>query len=1156
MERIERGWRAVLVMASLLATAAVGRAQVSGHELQLADAGPRFLAAPSLNDPAAPVRDVRDAAVFRRRIAVDFHRTPLGVVLADIAQQAGLHLTVSPAVVAVTSPVSFSAPGITVGAALTAVLYDAGVDVQLSSDGIAIAVVPRMANAAMVGSRRRQSAGRIAGRVTDAVTGQAMLNATVVVDNGGYRATTKNDGWFTIAGVPVGAHTVTVRLLGHAPLSKPVEVRPDTATRLDFALAEAAAALEQVVTTATGDERRFEVGNVVATINADSIAKTAPVTDLTDVIAGRAPNVEVLASTGQVGGGPRIRIRGLSSPNLPNDPIFYVDGVRVDGSPGTSNGSSVCCFEFPAPSRLNDIDPSEVASIDVLKGPSAAALYGTDAANGVVVIKTHRGQAGAPRWSVTGEHGLSAIPGPFPDRWYSWGHTTDGSQQAVNCTRVPGYWSPYSVGAGNCAIDSVTRFQPLNNPSTTLFGQGYRNRLSGQVSGGAQQTQYFVSGSFTDEVGPSQLPPVFAQRLQVAGQATPNTLLRPNAADDKTVHARLTTALGGRADLSLSGGYVSGIQRSADEFSAVFLAVDASGRRDSVGQGYAYFGLPQDPTPYLQNRSSQGISRFTGGTTLTWNPAAWFTGHATGGIDAGSQSGLTYRPVGPDPTFFTYGSTGATLGGGYRGLLALTTGYYTADIGASIFPSLGNAWSTRTAFGLQYNDRRQNGTLDTGFGLGPSGSLTGAAVQFVSDTGWEAITLGAYLEETVGFHDRLYLTAALRDDAGSGFGKQANAALYPKASVSWVAWRNGEDIVRIRGAYGASGVQPLAGATLSLYHAVQIPFHNQTVSADTISTAGNATLKPERQTEVEGGVDATLLHGRVQLEATYYNKASRDALIPVTLPTSFGTLTRQENVGSVSNDGVEGSVTAEIIQGGTFSWIATVNAAANHNRLVSLAPGAPSFASSTGGVIYRQQPGYPLFSFWGYGMSIVDANHDGIVEPNEVTITSSQSFLGQPTPKYEVSLNTSVSLWRGRVQLGTQIAARGGNKLFNLAQVYSDDQGAPAVNDPHAKLSDQARAVVISLAYPVSGYVQDASFVRWRELTVTYVAPAAAARLIGAASATVGVGVRNLALWSRYPGMDPEVNGIVAPGVPSDAAYDSSVVPQMRSLLIRLSFAY
>ncbi len=1101
-------------------------------------------------------------AVLDKTIALNLDDVPLSHALEAIARQAGLKVVYGNALVTDRRRVSLQAANITVTDALTVVLRGTDLDALVSVSG-AMALVRHGQKRMAPG---QQGGGTVGGRVTDAVTRAPLDQVAIRVEGPGLGAVTTSDGRYTVRSVPPGTYHVTARRVGYMPLTETVTVATDSTAAADFALAVVATKLNEVVTTASGDQRRLEVGNVIATINADSIAKTAPVTDLTDLISGRASNVDVESTSGEVGSGPRIRIRGVSSAELSNDPIVIVDGIRADNAPGAVNGAFQSQGYSPqrnVASRLNDIDPSEIESIEILKGPSAATLYGTDAANGVIVITTHRGRAGATQWNVAAEHGGSTIPSiRNAPRYYDWGHSTDGTNTPVDCARTGP--SQYTVAARSCAIDSVTEFQPLDNPSTSVFGPGYANRVTGQVSGGSQKTQFFVSGALTDQTGVLRLPSAFAPYATAKNIPLTSNLLRPNTVDQKVAHARLSTSLSSAIDLSLSSGYASSSQNSADANDVLYAAFGGQGYRDSLYQGYEP-GPFQLPVYIFQPNVTERLDRFTNGGTLTWHPTSWLSAHGTGGIDLGAKTDAAFVRPGPDPAFLAYNPVTGTAGGGFNAIEHLTTTLYTVDLGVAVTPQLRGAVSSRTAVGFQYNDQRQTGTLASAYGLSQNGSLNGAATQLIQQLGAEAVTLGTYVEETVGYNDRLYLTGALREDAGSGFGRQANVALYPKASASWELWEHGKNTLRLRAAYGASGVQPQSGATYSLYTPVTAIVDHALVTVDTGATIGNQRLKPERQSELETGFDATVLGGRVQLEGTYYNKLSHDALVPVTLPSGGGYLTEQENVGSVRNYGVELSIQAEVTRTRLLSWLINLSGSINTNRLVSLAPGVGTIVGNAANVQYRQQPGYPLFGYWAQRLIYSDTNHDGFIEPGEVSVADSNTFQGQPLPPRQLALNTSLALWGGQLRIGAQVDGRGGNKLFNFMQLIDDYfPGSPALYGSRpASFADQARAEgYLANFITTNPYYSDASFARWRELSVTYLVPAAWTRALRTNSIAVTLAARNLALWTRYSGLDPEATSFVNVGtasfaqLPPDVAEDNGNVPQPRSWLVRINLGW
>ncbi len=1136
---------------------AVAFAPLAAQELELASAGPRFLSTPSRSAPAA---EVSDAPVLQRRVTLEFDRVPLAAALRTIGKQAAIRFAVSRDIVPIDRSVTVHADGITVGAALFEILTGLGLDVQLSRDGSTLSLIPRSGRTGAFA--HRQAVGRIEGRVTDATSGTPLLNATVTVAATGYRAITQTDGHYTIANVPSGAYAITARLLGHMPLSKRIEVHADSVAHVDFALAEAAAELQQVVTTAVGDQRRVELGNSIAVINADSITKTAPITSLTDVLSGRAPGVEVVQASGVAGSPVRIRIRGLSSLQLSNDPIVYVDGIRVSSNPGFVNPAVPIEYGgFQTPSRLNDLNPDDIASIEVLKGPSAATEYGTDAANGVIVIKTKPGPVGAARWDANTQQGLSTMSHHnFPVPWYGWGHTTDGTNTPVECPLSTAYGTP-SIGAKTCALDSVTRYQPLDHAPTSVLTTGHSQQYNLQVSGGAQQLRYFVAGSIASQTGVLHMDQVDARALIDSGRPIPSYARTPNATNGTTLHGRFTAPLASTADLAISAGYISNYARSAP---TDFIAGSQGyGYRDSIYNGWYPYSYNYLPRESFLNTASEAISRFTGGLTTTWRPTGWLAAHGTIGVDAGTQNDVALRSAAnPEPASgfgeFTYYS--GTNYASYRASVDQKTDLYTIDLGASATALLARSITSKTSGGLQYNDSRRAGASLQAYGLPSNSSFNGAVASIPGQIGTYAKTFGSYVEEMVGFADRLFVTGALRVDAGSGFGRDVRSAVYPKASASLVLWDTPEQSVRLRAAYGASGVQPNAGSTLTLFSPGVALVRGAQVSTDTLTALGNPRLKPERQSEFEGGVDASLFHRRADIELTYYTKLSRDALVNITLPASAGARTEQENIGSVRNYGVEGSLTLHALDTRLIQWDVTAGGSVNTNRLASLARGVPPVEGSAFyyQTQYRDVPGYPIYGMWAPRLHYQDLNHNGIIEPNEVTVDNFMSYSGPGLPTRELTLSTSAGFWGGRVRVGTQFDHRGGFRVENENFENNVDTdglpSAPANNDPRTPLWQQARAIAAQLSYtPVnSGYMEDGTFTRWRELSVRYILPNGLARAARARSASITVSGRNLALWTHYTGPDPEVTTLGYAGtVPIDASFDLYSFPQVRTWVMR-----
>src|SRR5436305_12572802 len=298
--------------------------------------------------------------------------------------------------------------------------------------------------------------GAIAGRVTHRATQQPVAGAEVVVLGTNLAGRARQDGRYRISNISAGQYTLQVRLIGYATASQQVSVTAGGTATVDFAVSAAAVPLEAVVVTATGaEQRRRELGHSVATIDATKTVEEAAPTNLADLLNARAPGVQVLPSGGTTGTGSRIRIRGSSSLSLSNEPIIVVDGIRVENGATGQTATSIG-VGGQTPSRLDDLSPEDVESIEIVKGPSAAALYGTDAANGVIQIRTKRGRPGPTKWNGYVEGGVLNDITAWPANY------TSVTNAGASCSLT-------QASAGVCAIDTVRTFNPLevNSPVQT-----------------------------------------------------------------------------------------------------------------------------------------------------------------------------------------------------------------------------------------------------------------------------------------------------------------------------------------------------------------------------------------------------------------------------------------------------------------------------------------------------------------------------------------------------------------------------------------------------------------------------------------------------------------------------------------------------------------
>jgi TonB-linked SusC/RagA family outer membrane protein len=954
--------------------------------------------------------------------------------------------------------------------------------------------------------------GEIVGHVTDGSTERPVRNARVSIDGTTHSVLTQSDGSFHFTGIATGTHHVTVRRIGYQVYSEAVAVSAGAATTMHAVLSTAATRLNEIVTTAVGDQRRLEVGNVIAHLNVDSIAKTAPVNSLTDLLSARAAGVQIVEANGLVGSGPVIRIRGQSSLVATRDPIIIVDGIRQDNTPGNTV-SNLHGHSVPSPSRINDLDLSQIETIDILKGPAASTEYGTDAASGVIVITTKRGKAGETRWHVSGEHGWSEIPKGWEDYYYGFGHLPDGTP--VMCPRISQYNGAPSVLDGTCVVDSVVHDNPLNHRATTLFGQGARDRYNIDVSGGTNTMRYFLGAGQSGDLGTLQIPDVF--RSEALTYGFPSAALNPSTLSQQSLRTNFLAEIGKTADVAFHGSYMATRQRTTDAvglFEGLPSAIPVLDSAHYYGYGgYAFVA----PLADLGRIQMEATKRTTGGVTGNWRPLDWFSARGTVGLDHGSQ--ISKGTFLPQARYYGYGHPD-------QGSLAITnstTDVSSADLRAVATVPVTDELRSVTSVGLQMaNTRTQGITAETSGALNETNlTLNGAPNPSVSQAGTGHATVGGYLEQEVSLSEQLFVTGAIRVDGASGFGGDYHTTAYPKLSVSWLALNHGATTIRLRGAFGAAGVQPGNGAALQLYRVRTAYLNGQAFPASAFSTPGNPVLKPERSQEFEGGVDVGLWDNRVNIELTQYVKHTKDALVSSSLGWTLGYTSWQQNLGDVKNSGVEAMVQASLIQSNPVSLDVTLNASANRNKLLRLAPGIPTACTND----QCNAVGYPLFGYWGNRVTYADDNGDGHLDTTEVHADRTTSYMGSSLPKVETSLSMHLSLFRSALAFGALFDYRAGGLIKNRSVRRAIAYGTlREQNDSLAPLWQQAELLAyLRVNYP-SLLFENGTFLRWRELSMTYTVPPRWLRTLHVHDLAVIAAVRNLALWKRFTGQDPEVS--------------------------------
>jgi TonB-dependent SusC/RagA subfamily outer membrane receptor len=976
--------------------------------------------------------------------------------------------------------------------------------------------------------------GTISGVVTAAGTNEPLPGVQVFVVGGSQRTLSDERGRFRLVGLGAGTATIEGRRIGYRSGQVTARVG-DAAVRLPLQVN--ATSLEAVVVTGTaGATEKRAIGNAVGTINAAQVTEIAPIQNVQSLLNGRAPGVVFQPATGGVGNGGRIRIRGNASITLGNEPLLYVDGVRVNNNP--ASGPENQGFGSATISRVNDINPEDIESLEILRGPAAAALYGTEASAGVIQIITKKGRNGAPQWSGMARGGRNYLPDPAS-------------------------LFPVNYGLVNGKLDSIAIVRREDAAGRPIFQNGHQNEFQLGVSGGSERATYFASGNALDASGAEASN--YQRRL--SGRA--NIGVTPSE----------------KFSIHLSSGYSGGPTRLASEggnggrvWSTVLATpLNLAPVAGEIARRGFHSGTPEQYDilyNFLQN-----VTRFTGSATLEHHPASWLNHRLTVGIDQTGEENVNFTPRVDTLRNSAFGDEAL----GYKGQKNIQTQIRTFDYNANVLHDLGTALRTTTSVGAQYYRNRITSIFAEGYVFPAQGlsSITATTQDRATSEGYtEDATLGVYVQEQLAWHERLYFTAALRSDDNSAFGKDFNRVVYPKYSASWVVSEEPFfprlsflDQLRFRAAYGEAGKAPSTYASLRAYTSAVGPGGTTAV---TPSTLGNSIIGPERGKEYELGFDANGLGDRAGIEFTYYDKRTKDAIIDRSIPPSsgflntdpnLGSLTQPFNAGLVTNKGVELLLRATPWRAERATVDLTFTLSRNDNRLVSL--GIPGQTFLSVGTNLRQQEGYPLGSY--FARRVVSAQFDPVTQKainvlcddgsnTGATVSCANAplvYFGRVTPPTEGSFSSTVTFLKNWRLYGLMDFKHGQVKLNGNARVRClffggrcRENFVPADYDPVriAQIQGGTSALVGFL-------IEDASFTKFRELTLAYDLPTQLLGMLNVQRASLALSGRNLHTWTSYSGLEPEAmfNGGSRGGF---AAFEQAALPQLRQWTITANFTF
>ena len=921
--------------------------------------------------------------------------------------------------------------------------------------------------------------GAVRGRITDA-TGRP-LDAVQVLVPGTNRVTRADArGVYRLGGLPAGTHIVRAQQLGYGAVSRQITIAGNDTAVVDFELRPTALSLDAVVVTGTAAEsRKKEVGNAMTGITAKDI-ENAPVKNVQDIVGARSPGITVLTNSGQPGAAGTIRLRGTNSVTQGNNPIIYVDGVRI-----YSDNAPISPGARQAPATFNDIKPDDIERVEVVKGAAATTLYGTEASGGVIQIFTKRGSSSAPEWSLNTGIGMNQMGHVGPDS------------------------DPTGVFVNECSgpdlVDAlgVPWVDPTCPASGSWLRTGAVQNHALSVRGGAQTLSYFLSGNFSSEQGVIATSSAQSGGLRGNFSFSPtNTLLFAFSSAYTRNEIRFIP------DGNFASGFMLNVARGSN-------GNFKGGKGECVG-----ITITCVTNAYvLDQEATNSGEHFITGLTLNWSPTTAFTNRFALGYDFATTDSKDVLPL---------GYLNLALGRIDKSDWSHTK--LSLDYAGSYQTTLQGLASTSSWGGQLFDDRDRligmTGNDFAGQGEPTLGSAARVTLGTVSRP--RVVNAGFFLQQMFGWRDRLFVTGGLRVDGNSAFGSSFGLQQYPKISAAYVLSeepffpKQYISTLKLRAAIGESGKAPGAFDAVKTWDPIAA---DEGKPALTPAQLGNPNLGPERTREIEVGFDAGALDDRLSFELTAFRARTMGALIGVTYPPSQGfTRTQLENVGTLTNKGVEMQLSGDILRGSDLEWTGRLS----YTKLSNNADDLGGRIISQGSSVYVRE-GYPVPSYFGLRVT----NPDDIADP----IIDSTGFIGNAYANRLIGIGTTVRLFK-RFAIDLLGEYQGGGYLGNFVgyqnalrnvwyPCYGTQQKLTAFAAGNTAALDDVTALerakcAIDRTKANSDYwIQPTDFFKLRSASLSWNLPPNL--LPRASSATLTLAGRNLWKSTDYDGLDPEL---------------------------------
>ncbi|KQC02804.1 SusC/RagA family TonB-linked outer membrane protein [Pedobacter sp. Hv1] len=966
----------------------------------------------------------------------------------------------------------------------------------------------------------------IKGVVTDSRTKLPIAGASVKISSKTIETTSNESGNYELtAKLPAGKYELIVSYLGYTQYTVDFNLGDQKNIILNASIAEDLVRLNEVVVTGNSvATSKKTLGNAISTVGAKDFANSNA-TSIDQALSGKLAGAQITQNSGNPAGGMSVRLRGSSTVVGAGDPLYIIDGVIVNNT-----STELLDLGGYAQNRLVDINPADIERVEIIKGAAAAAIYGSRASSGVVQIFTKKGKEGKPTYAFSTNIKVSDV------------------RKTLDVNTYPFRFN--NTTATDLSQTAVQRYDYQDDIFRSAVG--VENNLS--VSGGGNGTQYFVSGNYLFNQGIIDNSDFSRVGARARVDQRLNDWLKISVGMNYTLSSSheipnggLNEAYGALTGFIFSNNFVN---PAKDPITGIYPSTSPTAvQRTNPLEAINRF------------KFAQRTSRFIGNFQANATPIKGLNINYTLGFDNSTQIGTGYIPV---------GNTTPTYNTGFAQRADKTTFLMNNDLTASYQTRI-NDWleSTTGIGGTAQSDKTfQTGLKATQLGL--IGETVNNGIVQGAEMRYDINVMGAYLQQTFGLWDKLYLTGALRYDVSSVFGRDDRAQFYRKLSGSYLLsnedfWKNSKisnviSSFKLRASYGQSGNLTALGAYDQ--YTSYIPVNSGGLpSVYSPVLLGNNVIKPESQEEFEVGTDMSFFKDRLGIEFSYYKKDVKDLLLLANLTPSTGFTSQYVNVGTMTNRGFELMVRGVPVLTDKVRWDVTATYSRNKNVVNNIPGGILTFAGGFGQVAAVN--GYPLGAFYAtYFARNADGSllltPGGLPQTEKVGRTGGQpsgatlkKVIGDPNPDWVGSLINEVSVGK-HFSFRAQLDASIGADVFNFTRRVGDRDLYGGLKGYEPELRGEVPKGNSAALFSIfENWIEDGSFVKLREVSVSY---SFKPKFLKTGNMRFNLAGRNLFSIDNYSGYDPEIN---AAGQSSAVrGFDFVEVPIPRQIILGFNMTF